>query len=213
MTHTVNDQRLIFKNLWDNCLKVMVSYFPPNERVPFYSYSSTALIFGLAYGLENACITNMGHFLRHIVGEESKTDIPSDVSREMTHEPSGSLSVFHNHPNSTAPSCDDYKFFLTRMSVKNMAVCGHRGNLYFMQKGKLFYQETDEMIERICVELCETLGMIALRVFEFYGYTLDEMHTVDYRIKAVCFDSVMEVFFVYTCRILKKYGFQSYRKG
>lgn len=213
MTHIVANQNLIFKSFWDSCLKVMASYLSPNERSSFYSCASTTLVFGLTHNLENACITNMDYFLRHIVGETNKIDIPRDVCDEITSEPLGSLTVIHNHPNSTAPSCNDYKFFLTHISLKNMAVCGHRGNLYFIKKGKLFYQEATDVIDLLCVALQNVSRKIWLLALDFHGYSVDEIGTASEEIQTICINSAMEILFVYTCRQLEKYGFRGYRKG
>lgn|GEM_PF-6180735 len=55
------------------------------------------------------------------------------------------LAIFHNHPNSRPPSYGDYDiFFRYELHGKDIAVCGHNGNLFFIQKSDDFMRMSKE---------------------------------------------------------------------
>jgi hypothetical protein len=67
-------------------------------------------------------------------GTENQAKFPDEETEIIDNEDILTLTVIHNHPNSTAPSHDDFTFLIQHGSVQNMIVFGVIGNLYFIQK-------------------------------------------------------------------------------
>jgi len=114
--------------------------------------------------------------------DETKDDqiiFPQDIKDKLNEyaKEGTTLSLFHNHPWSIAPSRNDYETFFKYKAIKNSSVCGHVGNLYFVQKSEGFY----EMSEKKRLEL-ETamIGIFWTRVIDYMDEYENEYKT-DYR--------------------------------
>jgi hypothetical protein len=67
-------------------------------------------------------------------GTRNHVEFSDEDIEKIDNEDLSTLTVIHNHPNSTALSYDDFTFFIIHGSVQNMIAFGVIGNLYFAQK-------------------------------------------------------------------------------
>jgi hypothetical protein len=67
-------------------------------------------------------------------GTGSQVEFSDGELRIIDREAPLTLTVIHNHPNSTAPGHDDFFMLITRRPLRNMVVFGVAGSLYFVQK-------------------------------------------------------------------------------
>jgi hypothetical protein len=67
-------------------------------------------------------------------GTENHVEFSDEELRIIDKEAPLTLTVIHNHPNSTAPGHDDFFMLITHRSLRNMVVFGVIGSLYFVQK-------------------------------------------------------------------------------
>jgi len=155
----------------------MVRYLPQPERKPFLHYLKRTLDKGLNSGMENVYIVDIStnsDYCRHILGNENEIAIPETVSKEIEAQEDDSLSMFHNHPNSTIPSKNDYIMFFKYAPIINMAVCGHVGNLYFMRKSDRFYSGTKERLSDMLSALEKRFGKLLLAHLVSNGYNWEQ---------------------------------------
>jgi hypothetical protein len=67
-------------------------------------------------------------------GDENHVELSDEEIQRINDEAPLTLTVIHNHPNSSAPGRDDFFVLITHGSVRNMVVFGITGNLYIVQK-------------------------------------------------------------------------------
>ena len=214
-----NKRVSIIDRLNDNYIKVIVNLsLPLNERKSLGLYLQLTLQFGLDNhdkAIENAYfvdLVNRDNFCKHIIGEPYRVVIPEDDSNEIAATKASTLTTFHNHPDSFAPSDDDYKLFLRHGSIINMAVCGHSGNLYFLRKSIPFHTGMKEY----ATEFLDKFKKTTIQMFYDYrikrGYTVEQV-TENRELTKECVTAVMDEFFDAFCARLDKFEFKYYREG
>jgi hypothetical protein len=144
-----------------------------------------------------------------VQGDEGIVNI---ASAKVQFQKYTSYSVVHNHPNSSAFSHDDMDAFLKDKKNFNTAVCGRVGNLFFLQKSKLFFHYADEgKRNELYDTFLELLTNIANEYFDSMGhtvYTFKESFDDEMKFKAerVIFDSA----FIAFCTTMDDKGFKYY---
>ncbi|MCL2047794.1 MAG: hypothetical protein FWG87_03610 [Defluviitaleaceae bacterium] len=194
--------------LYKNFLEIK-AYLLPKESVLLFEYLEKARLYGIENSVENAYFINGDGFVRYCIGDGNRVEIPQEIKESICAEANYSLTSIHNHPNSCAFSLDDYEMFLRHRSVKNMIVCGHNGNIYFMQKGLLFYEE--KMIERFVdcfvAEITEMQKALVAKYCKENDYTIEELIASRRDVKLHCLKSVMDSLFNEVSTRLKRYDF------
>ncbi|MCL2576586.1 MAG: hypothetical protein FWE27_00850 [Defluviitaleaceae bacterium] len=148
-----NDAR---RRLAENCQKIE-RFIEHGEVLLFTKYLLITLDYGLKHGKEVTYAVNTIDdtlFSECESGSENEVEgCELDIKIKGYDYNYGSLSMFHNHPWSIAPSPGDYDIFIRNRKVKNISVCGHIGNLYFMQKNQNLMKATEALINEIQKEL------------------------------------------------------------
>jgi type IV secretory pathway VirB6-like protein len=95
-----------------------------------------------------------------------------------------------------------------------MIVCGHNGNLYFLQKGLLFYEETslEQVINDLLDKMKKLRDGLAVEFCIKNGYTTEKIKSSDKNTK-YCQTYVYDNLFDDICGELKKYNFKFYREN
>jgi hypothetical protein len=100
------------------------------------------LDFGVTHNKENLYVFSFDSeppAVEHEIGTEGEVlqDSPRlDAKMRRCNPQTSRLTMIHNHPQNFAPSPPDYELFIGYRAVENMVICGHNGNIYFVQKSK-----------------------------------------------------------------------------
>ena len=189
-------------------------YLEDEEVTIFNKFLIKTLNYGLKYDVENIHIFDYGDFHEFIIGNKNSIIIPEDVCEKVKINQKDSLSFTHNHPNNTAPSIDDYNFYFKYPSIKDMVVCGHIGNLFFMKKSILFINSDESTWVGFSLTINELSINAIIGFNEEYGYTIEKI-IADENIKNKCTRYVSEIIFDYVCNEILKHDkdFKCYKEG
>jgi hypothetical protein len=97
------------------------------------------------------CLDNGGHYIAVIDGDayeftsdlESKVFVPEEIVRLLDAEGAKDVTLYHNHPNGTAPSAVDLEQLL-RNRVKYIYTVGANGNVHVVNFDKGILPEIAE---------------------------------------------------------------------
>jgi hypothetical protein len=162
------------EKLSENCKKIESHL---RNALLFEAYLLKTLHYGLEHGVENSYYFDSADdtlFCEHEIGTATEVETPESIeiaSRINRYLPrTRFLSMIHNHPASVAPCLYDYLLFLGYDSVENMAVCGHNGNLYFVQKTDELFRDSDRSLGWLQDKMIKKVLEIMVLVTEEKGY-------------------------------------------
>ena len=196
----------------------IASLLNQDEKARIFYFLKKILLYGLRNGVENVFFTNGKNVALYCEGVESQVTIKPEIKEIVNSETDYPWTFIHNHPNSTAFSYNDYSVFLNYIFVKNMFVCGHNGNLYFLQKGVLFYNESPQSEVRVFIDeflvKIEKMQLAWTKHYcEMHNYTIETLTSSCTEIQLKCVKFVMDNLFDEICKELLNYDFRFYREG
>ena len=174
-----------------NFMKIS-KYIPQQKKLRFRTYLRLTLAYGLENGDENLWVFDSNNYAKHVPGEATKIVIPREVSVEISKKNDFSLSMHHNHPNNTAPTYEDYKVFFKYKSISDMAVCGHIGNLYFLQKKESIDINTKNRVDEILSHIQELTQDLIYNYMRINGYTVLQILEGDEALQMDCVAFAMD---------------------
>ena len=180
----------------------------------FVKYLLLTFKYGVENGVENAYIVNTANdifFLRHIVGTKDNIVFPPDLIEKIDNASIGTLSLFHNHPWSIAPSVNDYNMFFSYKAIRDTSVCGHNGNLYYLRKQNAFYNFANEEIKMLLDSFWNIHRSTVMKHMIDNGYEPDSP-TMSDKVKKKVYGLIQEELFVHVCERGKSKGLQGYRE-
>ncbi|MCL2204368.1 MAG: hypothetical protein FWB88_10580 [Defluviitaleaceae bacterium] len=217
MVHTSDELPIITQRLKDNIIALIqkVPYLTEGETKAFFAYLRLTLLYGLTHKVENAYTFNTSGYHKHDVGDAYSVDI-SETLAALKEEPDLSVSTAHNHPDSIFPSDKDFAIFFKHTILKNMAVCGNIGNLYFIQKGLAFHEINQEKTHsKIINKLNKTIKIEAQRFMRASGISFEMLDASSDDSKAEWCRAVSNATFPAICNTIQEFdtGFSFYCEG
>ncbi|MCL2051252.1 MAG: hypothetical protein FWG91_05955 [Lachnospiraceae bacterium] len=140
---TQEEKQLRIERLRKNidALMIIISHLEQEERQRLCLFLMITMNCSITYGVENA-YTFTDTYERHDIGDRNSVDISEALAElKKLNQPPQTVSSVHSHPDSILPSNDDMEIFFKEI-IKNMAVCGNIGKLYYMHKGSDFHPLT-----------------------------------------------------------------------
>lgn len=217
MRYTPEEKQVILNRLRKNIsnLKEVTLYLEEDEKESFYVYLLLTLNYGLDNCVENAFTFNTNGFKKHDIGTRYEVCV-GDTLDSLATEPERTVSIVHNHPDSILPSDDDIDIFFRHRILKNTAVCGNIGNLYFMQKGLDFhYLIKSEDLPYLKDKIWKLFKIKMQTYARERGETPEGLRAKPENVKKDYFRSITDIIYCDICRMIQKYddGFQFYSEG
>ncbi|MCL2253661.1 MAG: hypothetical protein FWC09_04380 [Lachnospiraceae bacterium] len=213
MINTLDEQQKARNRLLDNFSKIAL-YLSEPERKQFYKYLLLTFDFGIKNGIECAYFWGDNGFIRFVSGDTGNTHISDDICEAFNEKENIPLSITHNHPKSIAPSYNDINVFL-KYPFKNIVVCGHIGNLYFLQKDQYIIKISDDENEKLLNSLRELYKNIINKCLQVNNYTAEDLKNANDEIQAAYFRIIDELYFDNICKRADKgrFIFKHYKEG